>query len=75
MIKCDKVLYYIIVCLETPFSKNSYYTETNQLICKANQLTGFCLRATLVFDGINEEIDSLLKILKGYVAGFELLKS
>ena len=30
------------VCSEMPFSKNSYYIETSQLICKALQLTGFC---------------------------------
>ena len=26
---------------ETPFSKNTYYLETNQLICFPNELTGF----------------------------------
>ena len=29
------------ICSETPFSKNSYYIETSQLIWVANQLTGF----------------------------------
>ena len=28
----------ITVCSEIPFSKNHYRTETNQLICKLNQL-------------------------------------
>ena len=27
--------------LETSFSKNSYDTETNQLICKSSQVSGF----------------------------------
>ena len=31
----------IIVCMETPFSKNSYLVETSQMIFNANQLTGF----------------------------------
>ena len=26
-----------------PFSKNSYRIENSQLICKTNQLTGFCM--------------------------------
>ena len=29
------------VCSETSFSKNSFHTETSQLICIANQMTGF----------------------------------
>ena len=29
------------VRLEIPFSKNSYHTETSQLISKASHLTGF----------------------------------
>ena len=32
---------FIIVSSETPLSKNSYDTETSQLIYKANQWTGF----------------------------------
>ena len=31
----------LILCLEIPFSKNSYSIETNQPISKANKLTGF----------------------------------
>ena len=30
-----------ILCSEKPFSKNSYYTETSQMICNAKQLAGF----------------------------------
>ena len=33
--------YLTIAYLEIPFSKNSYHIETIQLICFANQLTGF----------------------------------
>ena len=29
------------VCLETPFSKNSFHIEISELICIANQMTGF----------------------------------
>ena len=29
------------ICLEIPFSKNSYHVEPSPLICKANQLIGF----------------------------------
>ena len=32
---------FIIVSSETPFSKNSYNTETSQLIYKAHPLIGF----------------------------------
>ena len=30
----------------------AHYTETSQLICRANQLTGFYLRETLVIRGL-----------------------
>ena len=30
-----------IVCSKTPFSKNSYYTETSHIFCNAKQLAGF----------------------------------
>ena len=30
-----------IICSEKPFSKNSYYTETSQMICNARQLARF----------------------------------
>ena len=30
------------------------HIETSQLICKANQLTRFYVRATLVFNGLSE---------------------
>ena len=30
-----------IICSEKPFSKNSYYTETSQMICNAKQLARF----------------------------------
>ena len=29
------------------------HIETSQLICCANQLTGFCMRATLAFNGLS----------------------
>ena len=31
----------LVVCSEIPFSKNSYHTETSQLICFANEMIGF----------------------------------
>ena len=33
----------IIFCLEIFFSRAPYHIEANQLVCKANQLTGFYL--------------------------------
>ena len=33
------------------------HIETSQLICFANQLTGFYMRATLAFNGLNESIE------------------
>ena len=36
-----------IGCSETTFSKNSYYTETSQMICNAKQLAG--CKTVLIF--------------------------
>ena len=30
-------------CLQIPFSKNSNHIEMNELVCAANQFTGFCI--------------------------------
>ena len=35
-----------------PLSATVAHIETNDLICIANQLTGFCMRATLAFNGL-----------------------
>ena len=35
------------------------HIETSQLIWKAHQLTGFYMRATLSFNGLNENIRSI----------------
>ena len=52
----------LILCLEIPFSKNSYSIETNQPISKANKLTGFYM--IQVFTERYSQTDcSLLKIL------------
>ena len=40
----------------------STHIETSQLICLANQLTGFYMSATLAFDGSMELINSMLKL-------------
>ena len=32
------------------------YIETSQLICRANQLAGFYMRATLAFNGLNKQL-------------------
>ena len=38
----NKVRYITIMfCFKRYFIKTSYHIETNQMICKANQLTGF----------------------------------
>ena len=34
----------IMFCLKIHFIKTSYHIETNQMICKANQLTGFYIK-------------------------------
>ena len=31
------------VCLQIPFSKNSNHIEMSELVCAANQFTGFCI--------------------------------
>ena len=53
----------LILCLEIPFSKNSYSIETNQPLSKANKLTGFYM--IQVFTKRYSQTDSsiLLKIL------------
>ena len=38
--------------LVNPLTTNAPHIETSQLICSANQLTGFCMRATLVLNGL-----------------------
>ena len=35
------------------------HIETNQLICCANQLTGFCMRAILGFNGLMDKVSFL----------------
>ena len=35
-------------------SKGCPHIETSQLICKANQLTGFYMRVTLALNGLTE---------------------
>ena len=42
-----KIIIKIIVCLETPFSKNSNHIEISQMTCNANQLTGFYMTRVL----------------------------
>ena len=32
--------------------QSCHHTETSQLICSANRLTGFCMMATLVFNDL-----------------------
>ena len=42
-----------------------YHIETSQLICSANQLTGFYMMGTLVVNGLNQpEEDYQFKILE-----------
>ena len=40
-----------IVCSKIPFSRSSSLLETNELICIANQLTGFCVMRDFVARG------------------------
>ena len=35
-----------------PLNARAALIETSQLICRANQLFGFCMRATLAFNGL-----------------------
>ena len=43
----------------------SPHIETSQLICCANQLTGFCMRATLSFNGLRQEsVPSVISMFK-----------
>ena len=40
-------------CQINPLNKCCFHTETSQLICCANQLTGFYMRAILALNGLN----------------------
>ena len=51
------------------------YIETNQLICTANQLTGFYVRATLAFNGLNSRQNSCKMSVKGFIFSFVSLFS
>ena len=44
----------IILCSETPFSKNSYYTETSEMICNAKWLVS--KPSTFSVTGISKQI-------------------
>ena len=47
--------------LTHPFNNQCFHhIETNQLICTANQLTGFYMRATLPFNGLNMQASSIV---------------
>ena len=43
-----------------PLSASVALIETSQLICTANQLTGFCMRATLALNGLMIMKDDML---------------
>ena len=48
--------YTILVDIVNPLTTNvPHHIETSQLICSANQLTGFCMRETLAFKGLNKD--------------------
>ena len=48
-----------------PFNCQCFpHIETSQLICKANQLTGFYMRETLAINGLNSKLKEK-KTLKG----------
>ena len=55
-------------CLKIYFIKTSYHTETNQMICTANQLTGFymkcvCPERYFLIDYNHSRITSLVTVL------------
>ena len=47
--------------LDYPTNTCCPFIETSQLICRANQLTAFCMRATLALNGLNEYESFFLK--------------
>ena len=53
----------LILCLEIPFSKNSYSIETNQPLSKANKLTGFYMIQVFTKRYSQTDCSILLKIL------------
>ena len=53
----------LILCLEIPFSKNSYSIETNQPISKANKLTGFYMIQVFTKRYSQTDCSIFLKIL------------
>ena len=50
----------IIIYSEIPFNKNSYHIETSQLICKANELTGFYMTPVLTERSFRTDIKSYI---------------
>ena len=40
--------------------QSCHQIETTQLICRVNQLTSFCMMATLAFNKLNKEVNELL---------------
>ena len=58
-----------LLCINWLMIKCSRHTETSQLICSVNQLTGFYMRATLIVNGLktsnkkhSNNIHNMLKV-------------
>ena len=56
-------MFILILCSETPFSKNSYHIETSQPICKANKLTGFYMIQVFTKNDSQTDCTILLKMI------------
>ena len=48
-----------------PLNASFALIVTSQLICLANQLTCFCMRATLAFNGLKSESTFEIKVIFG----------
>ena len=43
----------VSITIQSVKRQSCHHTETSQLTCRANQLTGFYMMATLVFNGLS----------------------
>ena len=57
-----------------PLNPSVALIETSQLICCANHFTGFYMRATLPFNGLNILRSGLSRIEKDMVEGFNTIR-
>ena len=59
--KCNDAFTKALILIALTYKRRIYYhIETSQLICSANQLTGFYMMATLAFNQLKTTIQSAM---------------